>query len=105
VSAQLARNSVLRVRVNCKVATIVADSNKQGDVQTMQFGISESGYDDLVWDVSPICDRVASSMQHGLHGKLQLGDYLNARAGSKMGVFRCDYAAKNIESVCHVELD
>ena len=39
VSAQLARNSGLRVRTNRKVATTAADSNKQGDVQAMKFGI------------------------------------------------------------------
>ena len=33
----------------------------------------------------------------GLNGKLQLGDYLNARARAKIGKFRRDYAAKNIE--------
>jgi len=48
VSVQLARNRGLRVRINCKVATTAADSNKQGDVQAMKFGIL--GYDDLVWD-------------------------------------------------------
>ena len=59
-----------------------------------QFGIP--AYDDLVWDVSLVCDRIGSSTQHGLNGKLQLGDYLNARARSKIGKFRRDYAAKNI---------
>jgi len=41
VSAQLARNSELRVCINRKVTTTAADSNKQGDVhwQTMEFGI------------------------------------------------------------------
>jgi len=39
VSAQLARNSGLRVRVNPKVATTAADNNKQSDVQAMEFGI------------------------------------------------------------------
>ena len=73
---------------------LFSDSNKQGDVQAMEFGIP--GYDDLVWDVSLICDRICSSMQHGLNGKLQLGDYLNARARSMIGKFRRDYAAKNI---------
>ena len=71
VSAQLARNSGLRIRINCKVATTAADSNKQGDVQAMEFGIP--GYDDLVWDVSLVSDRISSSTQHGLNGKLQLG--------------------------------
>ena len=35
-------------------------------------------------------------MQHGLNGKLQLGDYLNVRARTKIRKFRRDYAAKNI---------
>ena len=65
MSAQLARNSGLRVRVKRQVDTTAADSNKQGDVQAMQFGIPE--YDDLVWDVSVICDRIGSSTQHGLN--------------------------------------
>jgi len=59
VSAQQARNSGLRVRVNRKVATTAADNNKQGDVQAMEFGIP--GYDDLVWDVSLVCDRISAS--------------------------------------------
>jgi len=36
----------LRVRINRKVATTADDSNKQGDVQAMEFGIP--GYDILV---------------------------------------------------------
>jgi len=46
--------------------------------------------------VSLVSDRLGSSTQHGLNVKLQLGDYLNARARSKIGKFRRDYAAKNI---------
>jgi len=95
VSAQVARNSGLRVRINREVATTATSSNKQGDVQVMEFGIP--GYDVLVWDVSLVCDRIGSSTQYGLNGKLQLGDYLNARARIKIGKFRRDYAAaKNI---------
>jgi len=60
----------------------------------MEFGIPR--YDDLVWNVSLISDRIGSSMQHGLNGKLQLGDYLNARARIKNNRHRRDYAAKNI---------
>jgi len=60
----------------------------------MDFGIP--GYEHLVWDVSLVSDRIGSSLQHGLNGKLQLGDYLNARARTKIGKFRRDYAAKNI---------
>jgi len=94
VSAQLACNSGLRVRINRKVDTTAADNKKQGDVQAMEFGIS--GYDDLEWDVSLVSDRISSSAQHGLNGKLQLGDYLNARARIKNNRYRRDYAAKNI---------
>jgi len=71
VSAQLARNSGLRVRVNWKVSTTAADNNKQGDVQVRGFGIP--GCDELC-DVSLVCDSIGSSTQHGLNGKLQLGD-------------------------------
>jgi len=94
VSVQLARNRGLRVRINRKVVTTAPDSNKQGDVQAMEFGIP--GYNDLVWDVSLVSDRIGSSMQHGLNDKLQLGDYLKAQARRKIGKFRRDYAAKNI---------
>jgi len=94
VSAQLARNSRLRVAINRKFATTAADSNKQGDVQAMEFGIPE--YDDLVWDVSLVCDRIGSSTQHSLNGKLQLGDYINAWARSKINRCRRDYAVNNI---------
>jgi len=75
-----------------------ADCNKQGDVQAMEFGFP--GYNDLVWDVSLVSYRISSSTQprprYGLNGKLQLSDYLNARARGKIGKFRRDYAAKNI---------
>ena len=43
VTAQLARNSGLKVRVNRKVDTTVVDNNKQGDVQAMDFGIPGMG--------------------------------------------------------------
>ena len=84
----------MRVRINREVVTTAADSNKQGDVQAIKFGIP--GYDDLIWNVSLVCDRIGGSTQHGLNGKLQLGDYLNARARHKIGKFRRDSAAKNI---------
>jgi len=60
----------------------------------MEFGIP--GYDDLVWDESLVSDRISSSMQHGLNGKLQLSDYLNAWARIKNNRYKRDYAAKNI---------
>ena len=60
----------------------------------MQFGIP--GYDDLVWDVSLVCDRIGSSTQHGLNSKLQLSDCLIARARIKINRYRHEYASKNI---------
>jgi len=83
VSAQLARNSGLRERVNHKVAATAADNNKQGDVQAMEFGIP--GCDDLVWDVSLDCDRIGSSMQYGLNSKLKLSDYLTRGLAARSG--------------------
>jgi len=47
----------------------------------MEFGIP--GYDDLVWDVSLVCDRIGSSTQHGLNGKLHLGDTLTLGLASR----------------------
>jgi len=94
VSVQLARNSGLRVRINRKVSTTAADGNRQGDVQAMEFGIPE--YDDLVLYVSLVSNRIGSSKQHGLNGKLELGDYLIARARIKNNRHKRDYAAKNI---------
>ena len=44
VTAQLARNSGVKVRVNRKVDTTAADNNKQGDVQAMDFGIPSIWY-------------------------------------------------------------
>ena len=58
----------------------------------MEFGIP--GYNDLVWDVSLVSDRIGRSTQHGLNGKLQLGDYLNARARIKNNRYKRDYAAQ-----------
>jgi len=49
--------------------------------------------------VSLISDRIGSGTQNGLNGKLQLDDYLNARARRKTGKFRQDYAAKDIAFV------
>jgi len=99
VSAQLARKSSLRVRANRKFDTTAADNNTQEDVQAMEFGIPR--YDNLVRDVSLVCDRIGSSTQHasGLNSKLQLGDYLNVGALSKISQFRRDYAFKNIACI------
>ena len=46
-----------------------------------------------------ISDRIGSSTQHGLNGKLQLGDNLDARARIKNNRYKRDYAAKNIAFV------
>ena len=56
VLAQLARNSGYSVRVNRKVSTTAAASNKQGDVELVNFVLD--GYNSLVIDVSICCDHV-----------------------------------------------
>jgi len=58
-----------RVCINREVATTVVDSNKKGHVQAMVFCIP--GYDDLVWDVSLVSDRIRSRTQHDLNGKVE----------------------------------
>ena len=42
---------------------------------------------------------MGSSTQHGLNGKLHLGDYLKDQARSKIGKFRRNYAANSIAFV------
>ena len=54
--------------MNSKVDTTVPDINKQGNVQDMEFDIPR--YDNLVWDVSLISDRIDSNTEHGLYGNL-----------------------------------
>ena len=56
VLAQLAHNTGYSVRVNYKVSTTAAASNKQGDVELVTFG--RNGYNSLVIDVSICCDHV-----------------------------------------------
>jgi len=52
VLAQLARSTDYSVRVNHKVSTTAAASNKKGNVELVNFGFD--GYNSLVIDVS-IC--------------------------------------------------
>jgi len=59
----------------------------------MQFGIP--GYDDLVWDVSLVCDGIGSSTQHGpmasCNSVTTLKLQLEARSANSG-----DFAAQNI---------
>jgi len=59
VLAQLARNTGYSVRGNHKVSTTAAASNKQGDVELVNFGLD--GYNNLVIDVSICYDHVGNS--------------------------------------------
>jgi len=93
LAAQLARNTVYSVRVNHKVSTTAAASNKQGDVELVNFGFD--GYNSLVIDVSICCDHVDNStINNGhLNGKMHTNDYLQARATIKNNRYKADYAA------------
>jgi len=59
VLAQLARNTGYFVHVNHKVSTTAAASNKQGDVDLVNFGLDACNL--LVIDVSICCDHVGNS--------------------------------------------
>jgi len=93
VLAQLARNTGYSVRVNHKVLTTVAASNKQGDVEIVNFGLD--GSNSLVIDVLICCDHVGNStINNGhLNGKMHTHDYLQARAVIKNNWYKADYAA------------
>jgi len=80
------------VRVNHKVSTTAAASNKQGDVELLNFGVD--GSNDLVIDVSICCDLIGNStVDNGhLNGTLQTNDYLQERARVKIRKYSADYA-------------
>ena len=77
VLAQLARNTGYSVRVNHKVSrsTTAAASNKQGDVELVNFGLV--GSNNLVIDVSICCDHIGNSKVNNghLNGKMHTNDY------------------------------
>jgi len=83
VLAQLARNTGYSVRVNHKVSTTAAASNKQGDIELMNFGLH--GSNNLVIDFLICCDHISNSTDNNgyLNGKMHPNDYLQARAGVK----------------------
>ena len=93
VLAQLARNTGYSVRVNLKVSTTAAASNKQGDVKFVNFGLV--GSNNVVIDVSICCDHIGNRIINNghLNGKMHTNDYLQARAGAKNRKYKEDYAA------------
>jgi len=93
VLAQLARNIGYSVRINHKVSTTAAASNKQGDVELVNFGLV--GSNNLVIDVSICCDHIGNSTVNNgrLNSMMHTNDYLQARAGAKNGKYKEDYAA------------
>jgi len=90
---QLARNTGYSVRVNHKVSTTAAASNKQVDVKFVNFGLV--GSNNLVIDVSICCDHVGNSTVNNRHlnGKIHTNEYLQARAGVKNRRYKDDHAA------------
>jgi len=81
------------VRVNHKVSTTAAASNKQGDVELVNFGLV--GSNNLVIDVPIRCDHIGNSIVNNRHlnGKMHTNDDLQARAGAKNRKHKEDYAA------------
>jgi len=97
VLAQLARNTGYSVRVNHKVSTTAAASNKQGDVELVNFGLV--GSNNFVIDVSICCDHIGNSIVNNGHldGKMHTNDYLQAHAGANNRKYKEDYAAVGTE--------
>jgi len=92
VLAQLARNTGYSVRVNLKVSTTTTASNKQGDVEILNFGLD--GSNNLVIDVSIVCDHIGNSAVNNghLNGKMQTNDYLQEHAGVKNMRYKAYYS-------------
>jgi len=65
VFVQLPLNTGYSVRVNHKVSTTAAASNKQGDVEIVNVGLD--GYNSLVIDVSICCDQGGNSTINNGH--------------------------------------
>ena len=87
--------ATITVRVNHTVSTTAAASNKQGDVELVNFGLD--GSNNLVIDISISCDHIVNSTVNNRHlnGKMHSNDYLQARAGAaaKNRKYEEDYAA------------
>ena len=93
ISNTFTRNTGYSVRVNLKVSTTAPASNKQGDVELVNFVFE--GSNNLVIDVSICCDHIGNSTVNNghLNGKMHTNDYLQARAGAKNIKNKEDYAA------------
>ena len=81
---QRTRNTGYCVRVNHKVSTTATASNKQGDVELLNFGLD--GSNKLVMCVSIYCDHIGNSTVNNghLNSKMQTNDYLQERVGVKI---------------------
>ena len=73
------------MRVNYKVSTTAATSNKQDDVERVNFGLD--GSNNLVIDVSICCNHIGNSTVNNrhFHAKMHTNNYLQAHAGPKTG--------------------
>jgi len=78
VLAQLARNTGNSMRVNHNVSTTVAASNKQSDVELLNFGLDGSNNLVINVSISGCCDHIGNStVNYGhLNGEMQTNDYL-----------------------------
>jgi len=93
VLAQLSHNTGYSVRANHTVSTTAAASNKQGDIELVNFVLVGSAT--LVIDMLICCDHISNSTVNNghLNGKMHTNDYLQARARAKNGKYKEDYAA------------
>jgi len=63
--AQLARNTGYSVRVNHKMSTTAAASNKQGDIELLNFGLD--GCNNFVINVLICRDHIGNSAANNRH--------------------------------------
>jgi len=91
VLAQLARNTGYSVRINHKVSTTAATSNKQSNVELADFGLDS--YNNLVIDVSICRDHIGNSTVNNghLNGKMHTNDDPQPRAGAKNWKYKEEY--------------
>jgi len=92
VLSQVACNIGYSLRVNHKVSTTAAASNKQGDVELVNIGLD--GSNNLIFDVI-YCEHISNSTVNYRHlnCKMQTNDYLQERAQVKTRRYPSDYAA------------
>jgi len=106
VSAQLARNSGLRARVNRKVATTTADNNKEGDVQVMEFGIIShhcSIQDMMIWYAMCLSSVIGSAAARSMTSMISCNSVTTLVHGLESSFIDTDVITLSRTSLSHLQ--